>query len=106
MLFMAGLKNRAHLDAVSAAVKKPLFLGSVPEDMMDLDYLSARGVRVCLQGHHQFWAGVQGVHDTLKALREGTKPSQLKNVASGALQKKLLREADYDKWSEDFLNSK
>ena len=28
-------------------------------------------MRVCLQGHHQFWAGVQGVHDTLKALREG-----------------------------------
>ena len=75
MLFMAGLKNRAQLDAVSSAVKKPLFLGSVPEDMMDLDYLSARNVRVCLQGHHQFWAGVQGVHDTLKALREGTKPS-------------------------------
>src|SRR5207342_2030736 len=38
MLFMAGLKNRAHLDAVAAAMKKPLFLGSVPEDMMDLDY--------------------------------------------------------------------
>src|SRR3954470_485021 len=106
MLFLAGLKNRAQLDAVSAAVKKPLFLGSVPEDMMDLDYLSARNVRVCLQGHHQFWAGVQGVHDTLKALRDGTKPSQLKNVASADLQKKLLRQADYAKWSKDFLNTK
>ena len=51
MLFMAGLKNRAQLDAVAQAVKQPLFLGSVPEDMMDLDYLSARNVRVCLQGH-------------------------------------------------------
>jgi oxaloacetate decarboxylase len=106
MLFMAGLKNREQLDAVSQAVKKPLFLGSVPEDMMDPDYLSARKVRVCLQGHHQFWAGVQGVHDTLKALRSGTKPSQLKNVASADLQKKLLRAADYDKWSKDFLNTK
>jgi carboxyvinyl-carboxyphosphonate phosphorylmutase len=103
MLFMAGLKNRAQLDAVSAAVNKPLFLGSVPEDMMDIDYLSARKVRVCLQGHHQFWAGVQGVHDTLKALREGKKPSELKNIAPGELQKKLLRQADYDKWSKDFL---
>ena len=106
MLFMAGLKNREQLDAVSQAVKKPLFLGSVPEDMMDPDYLSARKVRVCLQGHHQFWAGVQGVHDTLKALRSGTKPSQLKNIASADLQKKLLRAADYDKWSKDFLNTK
>jgi carboxyvinyl-carboxyphosphonate phosphorylmutase len=106
MLFLAGLKNRAQLDAVSSAVSKPLFLGSVPEDMMDLDYLSARNVRVCLQGHHQFWAGVQGVHDTLKALREGTKPSQLKNVASADLQKKVLRQADYAKWSKEFLNTK
>jgi carboxyvinyl-carboxyphosphonate phosphorylmutase len=103
MLFMAGLKTREQLDAVSSAVTKPLFLGSVLEDMMDLDYLSARNVRVCLQGHHQFWAGVQGVHDTLKALREGTKPSVLKNVASADMQKKLLRQADYGKWSRDFL---
>jgi oxaloacetate decarboxylase len=106
MLFMAGLKNRAQLDAVASAVNKPLFLGSVPEDMMDLDYLSARKVRVCLQGHHQFWAGVQGVYNTLKALREGTKPSELKNVASADMQKKLLRQADYSKWSKDFLHTK
>jgi oxaloacetate decarboxylase len=95
MLFMAGLKNREQLDAVASAVTKPLFLGSVPEDMMDVDYLSARKVRVCLQGHHQFWAGVQGVYNTLKALRDGTRPSELKNVASADMQRKLLRQADY-----------
>jgi carboxyvinyl-carboxyphosphonate phosphorylmutase len=106
MLFVAGLKNREQLDALSSAVKKPLFLGSVPEDMMALDYLSARNVRVCLQGHHQFWAGVQGVYTTLKALRDGTKPSKLQNVASADLQKKLLRQADYAKWSKDLLNTK
>jgi oxaloacetate decarboxylase len=106
MLFMAGLKSREQLDAVASAVGKPLFLGSVPEDMMDLDYLSARKVRVCLQGHHQFWAGVQGVYNTLKALRDGTRPSELKNVASADMQKKLLRQADYTKWSKDFLGSR
>ena len=86
MLFMAGLKTRAQLDAVASAVKLPLFLGGVPQDMMDLDYLSARNVRVCLQGHQSFWASVQGVYDTLKALREGVKPSELKNIASADLQ--------------------
>jgi carboxyvinyl-carboxyphosphonate phosphorylmutase len=106
MLFMAGLKNREQLDAVASAVTKPLFLGSVPEDMMDVDYLSARKVRVCLQGHHQFWAGVQGVYNTLKALRDGTRPSELKNVASADMQRKLLRQADYTKWSKEFLNTK
>lgn len=106
MLFMTGIKNVAQLDAVAAAVTKPIFLGNVPEDMMNAEYLAARKVRVCLQGHHQFWAGVQGVHDTLKALRQGVKPSQLKNVASADLQKKLLRQADYATWSKDFLNAK
>ena len=34
------------------------------------------------------------------------KDRKLPNVASADLQKKLLRQADYDKWSKDFLNSK
>jgi carboxyvinyl-carboxyphosphonate phosphorylmutase len=106
MLFMAGLKTRAQLDAVSQAVKLPLFLGGVPQELMDVEYHSARNVRICLQGHQSFWAGVQGVYDTLKALREGTKPSDLKNIASADLQKKVLRQADYAKWSKEFLNTK
>jgi len=103
MLFMAGVTTRAQLDAVAQAVKRPLFLGGVPPELMDLDYLSARNVRVCLQGHQSFWASVQGVHDALKALREGTKPSKLKNIASADLQKRVLRQADYAKWTKEFL---
>ena len=103
MLFMAGIKTRAQIDAVSRAVKLPLFLGGVPDDVMDRDYLSARRVRLCLQGHHQYWAGVQGVYATLKALREGAKPGELKNVAPADLQNRLLRRTDYQKWTKDFL---
>jgi len=103
MLFMAGVTTRAQLDAVAQAVKRPLFLGGVPPELMDLDYLSARNVRVCLQGHQSFWASVQGVHDALKALREGTKPSELKNIASADLQMRVLRQADYAKWTKEFL---
>jgi carboxyvinyl-carboxyphosphonate phosphorylmutase len=103
MLFMAGLKDRAQLDAVAAAVKLPLFLGGVPQNLMDLDYLSARNVRFCLQGHQSFWAAVQGVHDTLKALRDGVMPSDLKNIASADLQRRVLRQDDYGRWSQQFL---
>jgi len=103
MLFMAGVKTRAQLDAVAQAVKRPLFLGGVPQELMDLDYLSARNVRVCLQGHQSFWAAVQGVYDALKALRGGTRPSELKNIASADWQKRVLRQADYDQWSKEYL---
>ena len=103
MLFLAGVKTKAQIDAVSSAVKLPLFLGGVPQELMDLDYLSARRVRVCLQGHHSFWASVQGVHDTLKALREGTMPADLKNVASADMQPRVLRQDAYASLSKDVL---
>ena len=103
MLFLAGVKTKAQIDAVSSAVKLPLFLGGVPQELMDLDYLSARRVRVCLQGHHSFWASVQGVHDTLKALREGTMPADLKNVASADMQRRVLRQDAYASLSKDVL---
>ncbi len=76
MLFMVGVKTRAQLDAVAAAVKLPLFLGSAGAELYDLDYLSARNVRVCLQGHMPFMAAVNAVHETLKALRAGTPPGR------------------------------
>src|SRR3984885_10563607 len=67
MLFMAGVKTRAQLDAVASAVKLPLFLGSAGPELYDLDYLSARNVRVCLQDHLPFLAAVNAAYETLKA---------------------------------------
>jgi carboxyvinyl-carboxyphosphonate phosphorylmutase len=105
MLFMVGVKTRAQLDAVASAVKLPLFLGSAGPELYDLDYLSARNVRVCLQGHLPFIAAVNAVHETLKALRSGTPPANIKPVASAELMKQVTRHADYSKWSKDFLNA-
>jgi oxaloacetate decarboxylase len=103
MMFFAGVKTRAQLDAIAAEVKIPLFLGSPGQELYDLDYLSARNVRVCLQGHLPFWAGVRAVYDTLRALREGTPPGEIKTAASADLQKQVLRQADYAKWGKTFL---
>jgi oxaloacetate decarboxylase len=105
MLFMAGVKTRAQLDAVASAVKLPLFLGSPAAELYDLDYLSARNVRFCLQGHLPFMAAVNAVHETLKALRSGAPPASIKGVASPDLMKQVTRRADYAQWSKDFLNA-
>jgi carboxyvinyl-carboxyphosphonate phosphorylmutase len=105
MLFMAGVKTRAQLDAVAAAVKLPLFLGSPGAELYDLDYLSARNVRVCLQGHLPFMAAVHAVHETLKALRAGTPPAAIKGLASPDLMKQVTRQADYATWSKQFLDA-
>lgn len=103
MLFMTGMKTRAQLDAVSAAVKLPLFLGGAGDELYDLDYLSARNVRVCLQTHAPFMAAVQATYETLKALREGTPVRDLKNIASADLMKRVTRQSDYARWTKDFL---
>ena len=102
-IFLVGLKTREQLEAVSAAVSRPLILGGAGPEVMDLDYLSAKGVRVCLQGHQPFAAAVQAVHDTLKALRNGTPPGELEGLAPAALMKRVSREEDYRRWAEVFL---
>src|ERR1700744_386665 len=53
-LFFTGFKNRAELDAISAATRLPIVLGGAPDDMNDLDYLRDKRVRIALQGHAPF----------------------------------------------------
>ncbi|MDP1960676.1 MAG: isocitrate lyase/PEP mutase family protein [Reyranella sp.] len=102
-LFFVGIKTRAELDAISAATKLPLIMGGVSGDLADRDYLASRRVRIALQGHQPFAAGVKAVHDTLKALRDGTAPSKLQGVASAELMKKVTRDDDYTRWTKEFL---
>jgi len=93
-LFLTGIKTRAELEAISAATRLPIVLGGVPEEMNDLDYLADKRVRIALQGHAPFAAATQAVYETLKALREGTSPKQLKGLASSELTNRLTREAE------------
>jgi carboxyvinyl-carboxyphosphonate phosphorylmutase len=103
-LFIAGGLTRSDLDAIAGEVRIPLMLGGVPADLQDKEYLSSRGVRVALQGHQPFSAAVKAIYDTLKALREGTKPAALQGIASAELMAKVTRDGDYKSWTEKFLN--
>jgi oxaloacetate decarboxylase len=107
MLFMTGVKSRAELDAVAAAVRLPLFLGSAGKDLYDLDYLSARNVRVCLQGHVPIMASINAVHATLKALREGKPGWEFENISPPSeLMKRSTRLADYATWAREWMSAK
>ena len=102
-LFFVGVRTRAELDALSAATKVPIILGGGTPELSDRDYLASRRVRIALQGHQPFAAAVKAVHDTLKALREGTPPSKLSGVADAELMKRVTRDGDYSKWTKEFL---
>jgi carboxyvinyl-carboxyphosphonate phosphorylmutase len=102
-IFLVGVKSRANLDSVAAEVKLPLILGGAGKEIMDRDVLAQRGVRVCLQGHQPFAAAVRAVHDTLRALREGTPPEKIQTTASDELMKRFTRNDDYARWMKDWL---
>jgi carboxyvinyl-carboxyphosphonate phosphorylmutase len=105
-LFFTGIKNRGELEAISAATRLPIVLGGAPEEMTAIDYLAGQRVRIALQGHAPFAAATQAVYETLKALREGTSPKNLKGLASSELTNRITREAETRIRSADFLGLK
>lgn len=102
-LFFTGIKSRAELEAVAAATRLPIVLGGAPEELNALDYLASQRVRIALQGHAPIAAATQAVYETLKALREGASPKNLKGLASSELTARLMREADVKARSADVL---
>jgi carboxyvinyl-carboxyphosphonate phosphorylmutase len=105
-LFFTGIRNRSELEAVSAATALPIVLGGAPEEMVDPEYMAEQRVRIALQGHAPFAAATQAVYDTLKALREGALPRDLKGLASSELTSRAMREAGMKARSAAFLGLK
>jgi oxaloacetate decarboxylase len=105
-LFLVGLKTRAELEAIAAATTLPIVLGGFPEDLIDQSYLVGQRVRIALQGHAPFAAATQAVYETLKALRDGLPPKQLKGLASSELTGRVTRDADVKARSSEFLGLK
>jgi carboxyvinyl-carboxyphosphonate phosphorylmutase len=102
-IFLAGVSSAAQVTAVRAATGLPLILGGVTGDLGDRTAMAAMGVRVALQGHQPFAAAVRAVHDTLKALRDGTAPGALGNQPSPDLMRRVTRQNDYDAATRDYL---
>ena len=105
-LFFTGIKTRSELEAIAAATTLPIVLGGAPEEMNDPEYLAQKRVRIALQGHAPIAAGTQAVYETLKALREGLPPKDLKRLASSELTNKVMREADVKARLSEFLGLK
>ena len=101
--FFVGITERAQLEAATAAIDVPIIMGGGAPELSDRDYLASKRVRVALQGHQPIMAAAQAVHDTLKALRDGVRPRDLKGVPSAEFMAKATRDADYKGWTKDFL---
>jgi carboxyvinyl-carboxyphosphonate phosphorylmutase len=102
-MFFAGGVTQELLEALKAELKIPIMLGG-GGGALDKAWLGSMGVRIALQGHQPFSAAVQAVYNTLKALREGTPPSELTGIASSETMAKVTRAGDYKSWTDKFLN--
>jgi oxaloacetate decarboxylase len=102
-LFIVGLKSLAELSAITSATTLPLILGGISAELENAN-LSVYRVRINLQGHLPIMAAVQSVYETMKALRDGTNPVQIKNVASNALLKTITRTASYDEATREYMS--
>jgi carboxyvinyl-carboxyphosphonate phosphorylmutase len=105
-LFFTGVKTRTDLEAITAATELPIVLGGPTEEMTDWDFLSRQRVRIAVQGHAPIAAATQAVFETLKAVREGAAPKQLKGVASSDLMGRITRDATAKARAADFLGLK
>ncbi|MBU8546314.1 MULTISPECIES: isocitrate lyase/PEP mutase family protein [Roseomonadaceae] len=102
-IFVTGLTDLAQLDALRAATGLPILVGSAKAGIGGAATLAQHGARVALQGHATFPAAMQAVHATLKALRDGTAPTDLAGLPDAATTKRWQRDGDYDSAIRDFL---
>ena len=104
-IFLAGASTRDEVVAVASELSAPLLLGGATGELQDKEWLGANGVRVALQGHLAFSAAVKAVYDTLKALRDGVPPADLRpNLATDEQMAEFTRRATYQQWTADFLS--
>jgi oxaloacetate decarboxylase len=102
-LFFTGLTTRRELEAIAAVTTRPIVLGNTQGELDDAAFLASQRVRIALQGHTPFAAATQAVYETLKALREGTRPKDLKGLAPAELTNRLMRDAEVKKRLTEFL---
>lgn len=105
-LFFTGLKTRAELQAIAAVTKLPIIMGSADGELADMAFLASQRVRVANQGHAPIAVATQAVYDTLKALRDGASPKDLKGLPSADLTNRVMRDGDAKARSADLLGLK
>jgi len=102
-LFFTGIKTRGELEAIRAATRLPLVLGNVSGELDDGAYLAGQRVRISNQGHAPIAAASEAIRQVMQALRDGIKPRDLAGLPSSALTKRITREDDYKRRTQEVL---
>lgn len=102
-LFIPAVGTREELDAIAAAVRLPLILGTATGELVDPDYLASRGVRLWAGGHQTFSIAIHALYNAMRQLREGMRNDELQGVAPRELMDKLTRLESYEAQVAEFM---
>jgi carboxyvinyl-carboxyphosphonate phosphorylmutase len=103
-LFISGAQTKEEMEAVHNAVKLPIVMAGVGEQINNLEFLGEMGVRVVGQGHLPFAASVRAVYETMKSLKDGKSAASIRpTLASPDLMAQVTRKKDYEHWVAEFL---
>ncbi len=102
-IFIVGLEKLDQLDAIHAATKLPIIIGSAPASLKR-EELAARGARIVLQGHQPVAAAVKALHACYSHLYNGGAPADLKSSIASTEEMEQVTSADqYKQWQRDYL---
>lgn len=102
-LFFTALKTGSDLSAVASSTRLPIILGGAVGEIGDNAALARNRVRVRLLGHQPFAAAALATYETLKALRDGTKPKDLKGLPSADFVNRTMRHDIMQRYIAEFL---
>jgi carboxyvinyl-carboxyphosphonate phosphorylmutase len=102
-IFVTGVTELAQLEALHGATGLPILVGNAKAGLGGAEAFARHGGRIALQGHATFPAAMQAVHDTLKALRDGTAPKDLRGLPDAGTVRRWQRDEHYDAAIRDFM---
>jgi carboxyvinyl-carboxyphosphonate phosphorylmutase len=102
-IFVTGVTALDQLRALHAATGLPILVGNAKAGLGGAAAFAECGARIALQGHATYPAAMQAVHDTLKALREGAAPRDLKGLPDAAATRRWQHDEHWDAAIRDFL---
>ena len=100
-IFVIGLEKLEQLDAIRAAVKLPIIVGTAPASIKR-EELAARGARILLQGHLPVAAAAKALKDAYTHLFSGGAPAGLKDSVSQEMDA-YMHADQYKDWQRRFL---
>jgi carboxyvinyl-carboxyphosphonate phosphorylmutase len=103
---LTGVKSKADIEAThKAAPNMPITILAPPPGVKDdAAFCSDNNVRIVMLGNPTYLVAVKSIYDTLKLLKDGGNPAELKEKqATPELAREIIRIDEFEKWQKEYL---